>query len=137
MLYVQQNCNAFTFNTLNKYRSSSISTITASAQTSSNSTKNSGSMINADAEKQINKSKDQNGKDSNEKQQIEICKLGAGGPCNGDSNWDGRDDRTGKWVLSKGCATGGNNNVTQNKAAHMTSNSSLNSSVFVDGSMAR
>jgi hypothetical protein len=48
-----------------------------------------------------------NGKDQKQKYNIDtqtgICLVGAGGPCNGDSNFDGRDNRTGQCILSNGC----------------------------------
>jgi hypothetical protein len=51
--------------------------------------------------------------------QMGICVVGAGGPCNGDSNWDGTHDMNGQCVLLNGCANnndnashGSNNNVT-------------------------
>ena len=43
--------------------------------------------------------------------QMGICLVGAGGPCNGDSNWNGSHDVTGKCVLLNGC---GNNNKSTN-----------------------
>jgi hypothetical protein len=46
-----------------------------------------------------------------------ICVVGAGGPCNGDSNWDSTHDKTGKCVLLNGCGNddyNGNNNKSTN-----------------------
>jgi len=103
-----------------------------SSGTASGSTSNSGGGGNGDSEKQVNNSKDQKEKDSTDKQQMGICVVGAGGPCNGDSNFDGRDDRTGQCILSNGCSDGNNKN-SQNKNAN-TTNSSLNStSPIIDG----
>jgi hypothetical protein len=61
-----------------------------------------------------NKSKDQNQKDSTAKE-MGICLVGAGGPCNADSNWDGRHDVTGKCVLLNSC---GNDNGNNNKSTN-------------------
>ena len=47
-------------------------------------------------------------KETNVKQ-MGICVVGEGGPCNGDSNWDGSHDVTGKCVLLNGCENGNNN----------------------------
>ena len=46
-----------------------------------------------------------------------ICVVGAGGPCNGNSNWDGTHDVTGKCVLLNGCGNNdnGNGNGNNNK----------------------
>ena len=49
--------------------------------------------------------------------QMGICVVGAGGPCNADSNWDGIHDVTGKCVLLNGCRNDngiGNNNKNTN-----------------------
>jgi hypothetical protein len=35
--------------------------------------------------------------------QMGICIIGGGGPCNGDSNFDGRHDMTRQCILSNGC----------------------------------
>ncbi len=48
-------------------------------------------------------------KETNVKQ-MGICLVGEGGPCNGDSNWDGTHDVTGKCVLLNGCGNGNPNN---------------------------
>ncbi len=54
-------------------------------------------------------------KETNVKQ-MGICLVGEGGPCNGDSNWDGSHDVTGKCVLLNGCSNNGdgNNNKSTN-----------------------
>ena len=101
----------------------------ANAQTSSGSTSgsisSSGGGGNAESEKQVN-----NSKESTDKQQMGICIVGAGGPCNGDSNFDSRDDRTGQCILSNGCSDGNSKN-SQNKNANTTStNSSPNSTSY-------
>jgi hypothetical protein len=44
--------------------------------------------------------------------QMGICVVGAGGPCNADSNWDGTHDVTGKCVLINGC--GNDNAINKN-----------------------
>jgi hypothetical protein len=105
----------------------------ANVQTSSGSISISGGGGNAESEKQVNNSKE---KESTDKQQMGICIVGAGGPCNGDSNFDGRDDRTGQCILSNGCSDGNSKN-SQNKNANTTStNSSPNStSPIIDGIM--
>ena len=96
-------------------------------QTSSGSISISGGEGNAKSEKQVNNSKE---KESTDKQQMGICIVGAGGPCNGDSNFDGRDDRTGQCILSNGCSDGNSKN-SQNKNANTTStNSSPNSTSY-------
>jgi hypothetical protein len=49
--------------------------------------------------------------------QMGICVVGAGGPCDADSNWDGTHDVTGKCVLLNGCRNDngiGNNNRNPN-----------------------
>jgi hypothetical protein len=69
-----------------------ISATMANAQTSSNSM--------ADANRAS--------KETNVKQ-MGICLVGEGGPCNGDSNWDGSHDVTGKCVLLNGCGNANNN----------------------------
>jgi hypothetical protein len=49
--------------------------------------------------------------------QMGICLVGAGGPCNGDRNWDGTHDVNGKCVLLNGCGNdngNSNNNKTTN-----------------------
>jgi hypothetical protein len=61
-----------------------------------------------------NNSKDQNQKDNTVKQ-IGICLVGAGGPCNGDSTWDGTHDTAGQCVLLNGC---GNDNANNNKSTN-------------------
>jgi anionic cell wall polymer biosynthesis LytR-Cps2A-Psr (LCP) family protein len=71
-----------------------MSTIVTNAQSSSGSTAGGSNS---------NNSKDQEQKDNTDKQ-IGMCLVGVGGPCNGDSNWDGRDDRTGQCVVSGGCS---------------------------------
>src|SRR6187200_1677350 len=46
-----------------------------------------------------------------------ICVVGQGGPCNGDSNWDGTHDVTGKCVLINGCGNnynGNSNSINKN-----------------------
>lgn len=54
----------------------------------------------------------------NSVKQMGICLVGTGGPCNGDSNWDGSHDVTGKCVLLNGCGNdnssnkGSNNNIS-------------------------
>lgn len=53
-------------------------------------------------------------KETNAKQ-MGICLVGEGGPCNGDSNWDGTHDVNGKCVLLNGC---GNDNGNQNKGSN-------------------
>jgi hypothetical protein len=75
---------------------------------------------------------------SSSTQQMGICVVGAAGPCNGDSNFDGRDDRTGQCILSNGCGGSSNssNRTVQNKSTNTTStNSSSNSPIMVDGLM--
>lgn len=47
--------------------------------------------------------------------QMGICVVGAGGPCNADSNWDGTHDVTGQCVLLDGCS---NDNGNNNKSTH-------------------
>ena len=69
---------------------------------------NSGSQTGGDSN---NKSKDQSQKGSTAKQ-MGICLVGQGGPCNGDSNWDGTHDVTGKCVLLNGC--GNDNAINKN-----------------------
>ena len=44
--------------------------------------------------------------------QMGICVVGAGGPCNADSNWDGTHDVTGQCVLLNGC--GNDNAINKN-----------------------
>ena len=44
--------------------------------------------------------------------QMGICVVGAGGPCNADSNWDGTHDVTGQCVLINGC--GNDNAINKN-----------------------
>jgi hypothetical protein len=61
-----------------------------------------------------NSSKDQNQKDNTAKQ-MGICVVGAGGPCNGDSNWDGTHDVKGQCVLLNGCA---NDNYNENHSSN-------------------
>ena len=39
-------------------------------------------------------------------QRMGVCAVGAGGPCNGDHNFDGRHDTTGQCILSNGCGIG-------------------------------
>lgn len=41
-----------------------------------------------------------------------ISVVGAGGPCNADSNWDGTHDVTGQCVLINGC--GNDNAINKN-----------------------
>jgi hypothetical protein len=91
-----------------------ISTIMTNAQSSSGSTSggsSSGGSNSGGSKREgndgkfkddSNNSKDQEQKDNTDKQ-MGICFVGAGGPCNGDSNWDGRDDRTAQCILSGGC----------------------------------
>jgi hypothetical protein len=52
--------------------------------------------------------------------QMGICLVGAGGPCNGDSNWDGTHDVTGQCVLLNGCGSdnGNNNNKSTNNGVN-------------------
>ena len=94
--------------------STPVSTIMTNAQSSSGSTSggsSSGGSNSGGIEKggndgkfkgDNNNNKDQEQKDNTDKQ-IGMCLAGAGGPCNDDSNWDGRDDRTGQCILSGGC----------------------------------
>src|SRR5919199_5848448 len=96
-------------------------TIMINAQPSSDSI--SGGTTSSSTEREENNTKDTKVKDNTDKQQMGICVVGTGGPCNGDSNFDGRDDRTGQCILSNGCGSS-----SKNKNANTTStNSSQNS----------
>jgi hypothetical protein len=48
--------------------------------------------------------------------QMGICVVGAGGPCNADSNWDGTHDVTGQCVLLNGCGNDNTFNKNTNNA---------------------
>ena len=63
------------------------------AQTSSNSTSGTDSTSNKNGAKEMG-----------------ICVVGEDGPCNGDSNWDGTHDVTGKCVILNGCSNNHNGN---------------------------
>jgi hypothetical protein len=109
-------------------------TIMINAQLSSDSI--SGGTTSSSTEREGNNTKDTKVKDNTDKQQMGICVVGAGGPCNGDSNFDGRDDRTGQCILSNGCGSS-SNGIVQDKSPNTTSitNSTSNSSIMVDGLM--
>ena len=110
-------------------------TIMINAQPSSDSISGGTS---SSTQREENNAKDSKIKDNTDKQQMGICVVGAAGPCNGDSNFDGRDDRTGQCILSNGCGGSSNssNRTVQNKSTNTTStNSSSNSSIMVDGLM--
>ena len=100
----------------------SMSATMTNAQTSSNFTLGTNSTGNETGVKQMG-----------------ICVVGAGGPCNGDSNFDGKNDRTGQCILSNGCGNSSNssNRTPQDKSPNTTStaNSKSNSSIMVDGLM--
>jgi hypothetical protein len=66
------------------------------------------------------------------KNQMGICAIGAGGPCNGDSNFDGRDDRTGKCILSNGCGGDVHSGRTGSASRPESSTTSASSSVVHD-----
>ena len=106
------------------------------AQQSSDSI--SGGTTSSRTEREENNTKDPKVKDNTDKQ-MGICVVGAGGPCNGDSNFDGRNDRTGQCILSNGCGNSSNssNRTPQDKSPNTTStaNSKSNSSIMVDGLM--
>ena len=61
-------------------------TIMINAQQSSDSI--SGGTTSSRTEREENNTKDPKVKDNTDKQQMGICVVGAGGPCNGDTNWD-------------------------------------------------
>jgi hypothetical protein len=63
------------------------------AQTSSNSTSGTDSTSNKNGAKEMG-----------------ICVVGEDGPCNGDRNWDGMHDVTGKCVILNGCSNNHNGN---------------------------
>src|ERR687885_1660367 len=111
-------------------------TIMINAQQSSDSI--SGGTTSSRTEREENNTKDPKVKDITDKQ-MGICVVGAGGPCNGDSNFDGRNDRTGQCILSNGCGNSSNssNRTPQDKSPNTTStaNSKSNSSIMVDGLM--
>jgi hypothetical protein len=69
----------------------------ASGGISSNGSRGSG-ISNRDG----NDGKDQKQKDNTDTQ-MGTCSVGAGGRCNGDSDFDGRDNSTGQCILSNGC----------------------------------
>ncbi len=77
----------------------------------------SATMVNAQTSSNSTSSGNRHSNETNVKQ-MGICLVGAGGPCNGDSNWDGTHDVTGKCVLLNGCSNdnssnkGFNNNVS-------------------------
>jgi hypothetical protein len=50
--------------------------------------------------------------------QMGICVVGAGGPCNADSNWDGTHDVTGQCVLINGCDNDNAINKNTNNAVN-------------------
>jgi hypothetical protein len=112
-------------------------TIMINAQQSSDSI--SGGTTSSRTEREENNTKDPKVKDNTDKQQMGICVVGAGGPCNGDSNFDGKNDRTGQCILSNGCGNSSNssNRTPQDKSPNTTStaNSKSNSSIMVDGLM--
>jgi hypothetical protein len=74
-------------------------------------------MVNAQTSSNSTSGGNRHSNETNVKQ-MGICVVGAGGPCNGDSNWDGTHDVTGKCVLLNGCSNdnssnkGSNNNVS-------------------------
>jgi hypothetical protein len=109
-------------------------TIMINAQLSSDSI--SGGTTSSSTEREENNTKDTKVKDNTDKQQMGICVVGTGGPCNGDSNFDGRDDRTGQCILSNGCGSS-SNRIVQDKSPNTTSttNSTSNSPIMVDGLM--
>jgi hypothetical protein len=105
-------------------------TIMINAQSSPDSTSG---RIGSSSKREGNNAIDPKAKENTDKQ-MGICVVGAGGPCNGDSNFDGRDDRTGQCILSNGC--GGDNSsikAIQNKTANMTSSNSSSNSPIIDG----
>src|SRR5919197_66595 len=110
-------------------------TIMINAQSSSDSTSGS---IGSSSKREGNNAIDPKAKENTDKQ-MGICVVGAGGPCNGDSNFDGRNDRTGQCILSNGCGNSSNssNRTVQDKSPNTTSttNSKSNSSIMVDGLM--
>ena len=111
-------------------------TIMINAQQSSDSI--SGGTTSSSTEIEENNTKDPKVKDNTDKQQMGICVVGTGGPCNGDSNFDGRNDRTGQCILSNGCGSSNSSNRTvQGKSPNTTSttNSKSNSPIMVDGLM--
>jgi hypothetical protein len=112
-------------------------TIIINAQPHSDSI--SGGTTSSSIEREENNTKDPKIKDNIDKQQMGICVVGAGGPCNGDSNFDGRDDRTGQCILSNGCgssSSSSSNRTVQNKSTNTTSaNSTSDSPIMVDGLM--
>jgi hypothetical protein len=77
----------------------------------------SATMVNAQTSSNSTSGGNRHSNETNVKQ-MGICVVGAGGPCNGDSNWDGTHDVTGKCVLLNGCSNdnssnkGSNNNVS-------------------------
>ena len=118
------------------FLSLSVHTIMINAQQSSDSI--SGGTTSSSTEREENNTKDTKVKDNTDKQQMGICVVGTGGPCNGDSNFDGRDDRTGQCILSNGCGSSNSSNRTvQGKSPNTTSttNSKWNSPIMVDGLM--
>jgi hypothetical protein len=111
-------------------------TIMINAQPPSDSI--SGGTTSSSIEREENNTKDPKVKNNIDKQQMGICVVGAGGPCNGDSNFDGRDEMTGQCILSNGCGSSSNssNRAVQNKSTNTTSaNSTSNSPIMVDGLM--
>ena len=98
----------------------------------------SGGTTSSSIEREENNIKDPKVKNNIDKQQMGICVVGAGGPCNGDSNFDGRDEMTGQCILSNGCGSSSDssNRAVQNKSTNTTSaNSTSNSLIMVDGLM--
>jgi hypothetical protein len=110
-------------------------TIMINAQPPSDSI--SGGTTSSSVERGENNTKNPKVKDNIDKQQMAICVVGARGPCNGDSNFDGREDRTGQCILSNGCSSSNSSNRTvQNKSTNTTSaNSTSNSPIMVSGLM--
>ena len=76
------------------------------------------------SEKEGNNGKDPKQKDNTDKQ-MGICVVGAGGPCNGDSNFDGRDDRTGNCILSNGCSGNGSTGSTSRHESATSASTSV------------
>jgi hypothetical protein len=80
------------------------------------------------ANAQTSSSRSTSGTDStgnkNGVKEMGICVAGQGGPCNGDSNWDGTHDVKGKCVLLNGCGNNynGNSNSINNKNMNNNAN---------------
>src|SRR5919197_4081300 len=96
-------------------------TIMINAQSSSDSTSG---RIGSSSKREGNNAIDPKAKENTDKQ-MGICVVGAGGPCNGDSNFDGRDDRTGNCILSNGCSGNGSTGSTSRHESATSASTSV------------